>query len=93
MKENVPRGKVTTYCVIARALRSSPRAVGQALKKNPYAPKVPCHRVVMSDGSIGGFHGQTTGPEIERKKSLLESEGVRIREGKVLKDCLITTRN
>ncbi len=48
--KKVPRGKTTTYKAIAEKLNSSPRAVGQALKVNPYAPKVPCHRVIMSNG-------------------------------------------
>jgi methylated-DNA-[protein]-cysteine S-methyltransferase len=52
----VPKGRVTTYGAIARKLKSKAyRAVGSALNKNPYAPKVPCHRVVSSDGGIGGF--------------------------------------
>lgn len=74
----VPRGKVTTYREIARALRTkSYRAVGQALRCNPYAPKVPCHRVVASDGSIGGFKGSKSGKPIREKIRMLEREGVR----------------
>jgi methylated-DNA-[protein]-cysteine S-methyltransferase len=52
------------------------RAVGQALKRNPFAPVVPCHRVVRSDGSLGGFNGCTSGCEIDRKIKLLAQEGV-----------------
>jgi methylated-DNA-[protein]-cysteine S-methyltransferase len=48
--------------------------VGQALKRNPFAPEVPCHRVVASDGSLGGFHGERQGEMIERKRRLLEEE-------------------
>ncbi len=52
----IPRGQVTTYGRIAAALGSrGSRAVGQALNRNPYAPQVPCHRVVGSDGSLTGF--------------------------------------
>lgn len=80
----VPRGRVTTYKFLAQALGTRAyRAVGQVLRRNPYAPEVPCHRVVASDGSMGGFHGETTGSEIERKKKLLAEEGVRVVDGRV----------
>lgn len=73
----VPRGRVATYAEMARAVGCpSPRAVGQALKQNPFAPRVPCHRVIASDRRLGGFAGQGSGPEVERKRSLLEAEGV-----------------
>ena len=56
--KKVPKGKVTTYKALAEKLGTKAyRAVGQAMRCNPYAPKVPCHRVVKSDGSIGGFQG------------------------------------
>ncbi|KAI5285575.1 hypothetical protein KEM54_000462 [Ascosphaera aggregata] len=54
----VPEGSVTTYGAIARALRTSPRAVGNALRNNPYAPQVPCHRCIASNGYINGFSGE-----------------------------------
>jgi len=79
--EQIPKGKVSTYGALARALSSSPRAVGQALKCNPFAPKVPCHRVVSANGRIGGFMGQTKGKEIEKKIALLRSEGVNFSDG------------
>jgi methylated-DNA-[protein]-cysteine S-methyltransferase len=73
----IPRGRVATYGELARALGvPSPRAVGQALRRNPFAPEVPCHRVVASDGSLGGFNGHRNGPEQERKCRLLREEGV-----------------
>lgn len=75
----VPRGKVTTYKEIATALHSKAyRAVGSAMNKNPYAPKVPCHRVVNSDGSLGGF---ASGPK--KKAAMLKKEGVEIKKGKI----------
>ena len=81
----VPRGKVTTYRDLAYALGcGSPRAVGQALRRNPDAPHTPCHRVVASDGSIGGFSGMRSGPEIAKKVRRLAAEGVRVREGSVV---------
>ena len=80
----IPAGKVTTYKALARALgTSSSQAVGQALKRNPYAPLVPCHRVIKSDGSIGGFKGKIVGTEIEEKVRLLEREGITISQGMV----------
>jgi methylated-DNA-[protein]-cysteine S-methyltransferase len=71
---------VTTYARIAQALGSKGyRAVGNALNRNPYAPAVPCHRVVGSDGSLTGFAGG-----LEKKRELLRREGLRLREnGKV----------
>ena len=46
----IPEGKVATYAALAKALKSSPRAVGGALRSNPFAPEVPCHRVLASTG-------------------------------------------
>lgn len=68
----VPRGRVTTYAEIARALGCRGfRAVGGALNRNPYAPAVPCHRVVGVSGHLTGFaHG------VEKKRKLLKDEGV-----------------
>jgi methylated-DNA-[protein]-cysteine S-methyltransferase len=81
--KKIPAGKVSTYGEIAKALDSSPRAVGQALRCNPYAPIVPCHRVVKSDGSLGGFNGETKGKEIELKIKRLNSENVFVEQGKI----------
>lgn len=76
----IPKGKVATYHGIARALKNSnaSRAVGNALNKNPYAPKVPCHRVIKSDGQIGGFASGT-----RRKEIMLKKEGLKIISGKI----------
>ncbi len=80
----VPKGYVTTYRDLARAIGcNSPRAIGQALKINPFAPSVPCHRVVYSNGAIGGFAGKTKGPMIRKKIQLLQNEGVHIIHGYV----------
>ncbi len=77
----IPRGKVTTYGEIARALGDvrAARAVGEALNKNPNPSTTPCHRVVMSDGSLGGY--AFGGPE-EKRRKLLE-EGVPFKGAKV----------
>lgn len=73
----IPRGKVTTYKQIAKAIKcNSSRAIGQALKKNPFAPEVPCHRVVRTDLTLGGFSGSIGNKTVERKMKLLEGEGV-----------------
>lgn len=78
----IPPGRVSTYGAIAAALRnSSSQAVGSALARNPFAPAVPCHRVVKSGApaTIGGFCGHAQGSghaEISRKRALLASEGV-----------------
>ena len=73
----IPKGKVSTYAAVAKAIGcKSARAVGQALKRNPFAPKVPCHRVISSSLTIGGFNGKTSGSEIRRKLALLKAEGV-----------------
>jgi len=68
----IPRGKVVTYADLARSLKSTAyRAVGQALHRNPYAPGVPCHRVVGSDGQLTGYaHG------LPKKRKMLEDEGI-----------------
>lgn len=78
----IPRGRVTTYGLLAEAVGcASSRAVGGALKRNPFAPAVPCHRVIRSDLTIGGFGGKTTGATIRRKIAILVKEGVRFRKG------------
>ena len=84
LTSQIPRGRVSTYGAIARALNSKggSRAVGQILKRNPTPIVVPCHRVVKSDGSIGGYGGPSGYP---KKIRLLKSEGVRI-NGKVVSD-------
>jgi len=84
--KKVPWGKVTTYGEIARALGCRGyQAVGNALNKNPYGAwscnderMVPCHRVVNSDGRLGGFALGT-----EAKKMILEKEGVGVADGKI----------
>lgn len=86
--KKVPRGKVTTYKALAEAAKTKAyRAVGQAMKCNPYAPIVPCHRVVAADGSIGGFRGSKNpnGKEIKKKIKMLRREGVGIK-GKQIAD-------
>lgn len=86
----VPEGKVTTYKYLAKKVDcGSHQAVGQALRKNPYAPIVPCHRVVATTRGLGGFGGAREGPKLEKKRRLLEEEGVYFDEnGAVAWDCI-----
>ena len=76
----IPRGKVTTYKELAIALGRprACRAVAEALAKNPRPVKIPCHRVVRSDGEIGGYKLGAT-----RKAKLLAAEGVEVRNEKI----------
>ncbi|MCX6796275.1 MAG: MGMT family protein [Candidatus Falkowbacteria bacterium] len=69
----IPRGRVATYAQIAQAIGRplAVRAVGNALNKNTNSPKVPCHRVVKSNGSLGGF-----ARGVKKKRELLKREGV-----------------
>jgi methylated-DNA-[protein]-cysteine S-methyltransferase len=67
----IPAGRVATYGDIARKISGHPRAVGQALHRNPYAPGVPCHRVVGSDGKLTGF-----AQGLDKKRSMLLAEGI-----------------
>ena len=70
---HIPRGKVRSYAWVAEraGFPNAARAAGQALARNSYAPQVPCHRVIASDGSIGGYSGG-----VMKKKRLLKKEGV-----------------
>lgn len=73
----IPRGRVSTYGDVARAIAcGSARAVGQALRRNPFAPRVPCHRVIASDLTLGGFQGRRKGGALRAKRELLAGEGV-----------------
>ncbi len=76
----VPRGKVVTYAALAKAISKprASRAVGNALNKNPYAPQVPCHRVVKSNGELGGFASGSA-----KKEKMLRAEGVEIKNGRI----------
>ncbi len=74
----IPKGRVCTYAELAKSIEcASAQAVGQALKRNPFAPEVPCHRVISATRQLHGYNGQTEGDELTRKRSLLESEGLR----------------
>jgi methylated-DNA-[protein]-cysteine S-methyltransferase len=75
----VPAGKVTTYKILAEAIGTKAyRAVGTAMNKNPYAPKVPCHRVVNNNGKVGGY-----ALGIRKKIEMLRKEGIPIKNNRV----------
>lgn len=77
--KQIPKGKVTTYKIIAEKLgKKSYRAVGQIVAKNPDIPATPCHRVVKSDGEIGGYIFG-----VDKKIAILEKEGVEVVDGKI----------
>lgn len=79
----IPPGRWTTYSALATHLDSSARAVGNAMRTNPFAPEVPCHRVLAADGSLGGYKGVwsrggdsgSSKKEVEKRR-VLEAEGV-----------------
>lgn len=86
----VPKGKVTTYGDLAKELarrdtKWSPdasRAVGTTMKNNLCGPRIPCHRVIKSDGCIGSFRGGEEGA-VEAKTAMLRGEGVSVTNGKI----------
>lgn len=73
----IPEGETRSYKQIAKAIGkpNAVRAVGNALGKNPLAPLIPCHRVVRSDGKIGGYSAKGGS---ERKEKMLEKEGIKL---------------
>ena len=83
--ERIPKGKVVTYAAMAYALDcGSAQAIGQALKRNPNAPQVPCHRVIRTDHTLGGYAGKTAGAKLRKKRELLRGEGVEFdKDGKL----------
>lgn len=77
----VPQGKVTTYKELAKAvgLENGQRVIGQIMNKNQYPVIIPCHRVVKSDGKVGGY---AYGEKI--KANMLDKEGVKIKNGRII---------
>ena len=73
--KKIPRGKVKTYSEVAKSIGKplAVRAVANAIGKNPLVPQIPCHRVIRSDGSLGGYSGKGG---IKTKRLLLKKEGV-----------------
>ena len=75
--KKIPKGEVRTYLQVAKAIGKpkAHRAVANAVGENPYPPKIPCHRVIRTDGSLGGYSGKGG---IKTKLRLLRSEKVDI---------------
>ena len=75
--KKIPLGSVKTYTQVAKGIGKplAIRAVANAIGKNPYAPRIPCHRVIRSDGSLGGYSGKGG---IKTKKLLLKREGIKL---------------
>lgn len=77
----VPKGKITTYGELAKAvgLKNGQRIIGRIMNKNPYPVIIPCHRVIKSDGKIGGY---AYGGDV--KSNMLAKEGITIDNGKIV---------
>ena len=77
--KKIPKGKLRTYSQVARAINRplAVRAVANAIGKNPFPPMIPCHRVVRSDGSLGGYSGKGG---ITTKKVLLKKEKIHLKQ-------------
>ena len=79
----VPKGKVVTYKSIAEALGTKAyRAVGNAMKSNKFPEKIPCFKVVKSDGSVGGYNGSNSKNK-SRKIEKLKSDGIEVKNNKI----------
>ena len=76
--KTIPKGKVKSYLEVAKAIKKPRafRAVANAVGKNPYPPIIPCHRVIRSDGRLGGYSAKGG---IKKKRTLLASENVKIK--------------
>jgi len=80
--KQIPKGKVTTYAELAKAIgnKKLARVVGRILYKNPKPIEIPCHRVVRSDGGVGGYKWG-----VIKKIELLRNEGIEVKNGKIVK--------
>ena len=82
----VPKGKVTTYSELAKAvgLKNGQRVIGRIMNKNPYPVLIPCHRVILSNGKVGEY---AWGQRVKTKR--LTKEGIKIKKGKILDSDII----
>ncbi len=83
MLTKIPKGKVTTYGTLAKAAKTSPRAVGQIMRRNERPEMYPCYKVVSSSGKIHGYSGCMSGKIHNKKISLLKKDGIIIEKGKI----------
>src|SRR3989344_3647627 len=83
MLTKIPKGKVTTYGALAKATKSSPRAVGQIMRRNQHPEVYPCYKVVSASGRIHGYDGCLKGKKVDKKINLLKKDGIIIEKGKI----------
>jgi methylated-DNA-[protein]-cysteine S-methyltransferase len=77
--KKIPKGKITTYSILAKKLKTNPRAIARLLSKNPHPDKYPCYKVVLSSGKIGGYN-----LGVKEKIKRLKKEGIKIRNNIVV---------
>jgi methylated-DNA-[protein]-cysteine S-methyltransferase len=81
--KKIPKGKVTTYKELARICGTSPRAIGRIMAQNPDPMTYPCYKVVSAKGDLCGYSGRGG---VNRKKALLKSDGVCVKNGTIAKE-------
>ncbi|MCW1949165.1 MAG: MGMT family protein [Candidatus Shapirobacteria bacterium] len=85
--KTIPKGQVITYKQIGEKLNSKAyQAIGQALKNNSDPENIPCHRVIKSNGEVGGYFGHIDDDLSKKKEELLRNEGIKIVDGKVVRN-------
>ncbi len=83
MLAKIPKAKVTTYGELAKATKTSPRAIGSIMRHNKDGKRYPCYKVIKSDGSIGGYRRAIKGKNVEKKIRLLRKDGIKIINNKI----------
>ena len=76
----IPKGKVSTYAIIAKKLKIHPRAAGRLVGSNPDGVRYPCYKIIYSNGNLGGF---TSKNGLKDKIKRLESDGIEIKKNKI----------
>ena len=79
----IPRGEVTTYGELARATKSSPRAIGQVMRHNEHPETYPCYKCVSASGKVHGYSGCLKGSKVNRKIELLRKDGIEIKNNRI----------
>ena len=79
----IPKGRVATYGSLAKAAKTSPRAVGQIMRRNAQPGKYKCYKVISSSGCVHGYAGCLKGENVDRKVMLLEKDGIVVKNGKI----------
>ena len=81
--KKIPKDRVTTYGILAEMFNTSPRAVGQIMKRNPDPADCPCYKVVKSSGEVGGYAGKIKGDKIREKIEKLRKDGIVVENGMI----------